>query len=47
MRLFHGAARIQIPAEQLGLMMEKRAMVFEALSQEYDGVLLDLEARHV
>lgn len=46
-RLFHGAARIQIPAQQLGLMMEKRAMVFEALSREYDGVLLDLEARHV
>lgn len=46
-RLFHGAARIQIPAEQLGLMMEKRAMVFKALSREYDGVLLDLEVRHV
>jgi len=46
-RLINGAARIQIPADQLPMMLEKRAVVFEALAREYDGVLLDLEARHV
>lgn len=44
-RLFHGCARIQVPAEQFGRLAAARATVAEALKQDYGAVLLDLEAR--
>jgi len=45
-RLLGDAARIQVAASQLPLLMEKRALILETLKKEYSAVLLDLEIRH-
>ncbi len=44
-RLFRGAARIQVPEEQMPLVLECRESILRTLSQDYSAVLLDLEAR--
>ena len=44
-RLFHGAARIQVTEEQLPLALERREAIFSALEAAFDGVLLDLKPR--
>ena len=46
-RIFHGAARIQVPREQLPLALEKREAVLHALEADFDGVFLDLKPRGV
>lgn len=44
-RLFHGAARIQIPEEQMAEMIEKRDKVTELLSPYFSEFFLDLKPR--
>lgn len=44
-RMMDGAARIQVPADQLGRVLEKRTEILEKLKQYYRAVLLDLEVR--
>ena len=44
-RLFGGAARIQVKEEQLQLLLEKREEIIDRLGQDYSAVLLDLEVR--
>jgi len=44
-RLFHGGARLQLSAQQLPLLLERREEVLAKLKQYYDTVLLDLEVR--
>ena len=44
-RLFHGAARLQFPAEQLPLAVERREAIRKALAPFFDVVLLDLKER--
>ena len=44
-RLFGGAARIQVKEEQLQLLLEKREEIIDRLRQDYSAVLLDLEVR--
>ena len=44
-RLLDGCARIQVPAEQLPLALERREEIISELKRHYGGVLLDLEAR--
>ena len=44
-RLFHGAARIQVTEEQLPLALERREAISSALEAAFDGVLLDLKPR--
>lgn len=44
-RLFRGAARIQLPEEQLGLALGHKADILKALSPLFEGVFLDLEGR--
>ena len=44
-RLFHGAARIQMTEEQLPLALERREAISSALEAAFDGVLLDLKPR--
>ena len=44
-RLFHGAARLQVTEEQLSLALERRKAIFSALGAAFDGVLLDLKPR--
>ena len=44
-RLFHGAARIQVTEEQLPLALERRETISSALEAAFDGVLLDLKPR--
>lgn len=44
-RLLGEAARLQLPAAQLPLLLEKRGQVLERLKQDYSAVLLDLEVR--
>ena len=44
-RWFEGAARLQLRAEQLPLLAEKREEVLAALRPGYGAVLLDLEVR--
>ena len=44
-RTFNGCARIQIPAMQFEHLLECRERILKRLGQDYDGVLLDLEAR--
>ena len=46
-RLYHGAARIQVTAEQLPLVLEQREAVSSALDPAFDGVLLDLMPRGI
>lgn len=45
-RLFHGAARIQLPDGQLQTAIEKREAIMEALRPWFDTVLLDLNGRN-
>lgn len=44
-RLFHGCARLQLPAGQLPRLLERREEIDHKLRRHYDGVLLDLEVR--
>jgi len=44
-RTLGGAAKLQLPAAQMGRLLEQRAAVNAALGADYDSVLLDLEAR--
>lgn len=44
-RWFHGAAKIQVRADQMPLVMERREEILSTLRQRYAAVLLDLEAR--
>ena len=45
MRLFNGAARLQLPAEQLPRLLERRAEILSELKKTYSAVVLDLEVR--
>ena len=44
-RLFHGAARLQVTEEQLPLVLEQREAISSSLGAAFDGVLLDLKPR--
>lgn len=44
-RLFYGAARIQLPAEQMEKVTEMREEIHKVLKPYFQGVFLDLEAR--
>lgn len=44
-RMLGEAARIQVPAAQLGRVLEKREEIFQELKKYYGAVLLDLEVR--
>ena len=44
-RLFNGAARLQLPAEQLPRLLERRAEILSELKKTYGAVVLDLEVR--
>lgn len=44
-RRFGGAAKIQIPASQIGKVMENRKIILAELEKYYSAVLLDLEVR--
>ena len=46
-RLFHGAARLQVTEEQLPLVLEQREAVSAALGAAFDGILLDLKPRSI
>lgn len=45
-RLLGGCARIQVPAAQLHLALDRREEIISELRKSYSGVLLDLEARN-
>lgn len=44
-RLFHGCARLQVPAEQLERALASREELTRALGEDFDAVLLDLTPR--
>ncbi|TQI67939.1 ATP-dependent sacrificial sulfur transferase LarE [Clostridium sp. KNHs216] len=44
-RLFHGAAKIQLPENQFPMAIEKKNELNQALSPYFNGVLLDLTPR--
>ena len=44
-RVFHGAARLQLPAAQLARAVAERQAIRRALSPGFDAVLLDLKDR--
>ena len=44
-RVFHGAARLQLPGEQLEKAVQQREAIREALAPWFDTVLLDLKQR--
>ncbi|MCI5585902.1 MAG: ATP-dependent sacrificial sulfur transferase LarE [Lachnospiraceae bacterium] len=44
-RFLKGCARIQLPHDQLSLLLEKRQLILETLKRDYQGVVLDLETR--
>ena len=44
-RLFHGAARIQVTAAQLPLALERREDLTAALRSDFSDILLDLAPR--
>lgn len=44
-RLINGAARLQLPAEQLPRLLERRAEILSELKKTYSAVVLDLEVR--
>ena len=46
-RLFHGAARLQVTGEQLPLVLEQREALSAALGAAFDGILLDLKPRSI
>ena len=43
-RLFHGLARVQVPAGQMALALEQREEILAVLG-EFDGAVLDLQSR--
>ena len=44
-RVYGGAARLQLPARQYAAALEKRGEILACLKKHFDAVLLDLEAR--
>lgn len=44
-RLFHDAARVQLPSDQLALFLERRGELLAALRPDFPAVLLDMETR--
>ncbi len=44
-RLYHKAARIQLPEQQLALFLQKREAVLRKLEPYFDAVMLDLRVR--
>ena len=46
-RVFHGAARIQLPADQMAAAVQAREQLVAELKPLFDPVLLDLEGRPV
>lgn len=44
-RVFHDAARLQVPAAQFARAVEKRAEISAALKDDFPTILLDLETR--
>ena len=44
-RRFADAARIQVPADQIGIIMNNREMILDRFKKDYKAVLLDLEVR--
>ncbi len=44
-RVFHGAARIQLPKEQMRLAAENWETIYTALTSYFDTILLDLKGR--
>ena len=44
-RLLGGSAKLQLPASQLGGLLEQRETVLQELKKDYSDVLLDLEVR--
>ena len=44
-RMFHGAAKLQIKSSDLGLFLRERRSILHELKKYYSDVLLDLEAR--
>lgn len=44
-RRFGGGARLQVPADQLGKVLENREKILEELGRYYPSVLLDLKTR--
>lgn len=44
-RVFEGAARIQVPEAQMGRLLEKKNEILAALRPNFRGVFLDLEGR--
>ena len=44
-RVFHGAARIQVPHTQMERLLEHRETILDTLKQSFSGVMLDLEGR--
>lgn len=44
-RLWNGAARIQVPESQMARVLERRAEILSALGPLYEAVVLDLAAR--
>ena len=45
-RLMDGCARLEMPEEQLPLLLSRRIEVLDRLKKDYQKVLLDLEVRH-
>lgn len=44
-RVFHGAARIQMPEEQMSQVLQRRKEIRQKLSAEFETILLDLQER--
>ena len=44
-RVFHGAARIQLPSDQYGRAMEYRSELVKELKPYFDSIFLDMEGR--
>lgn len=44
-RVFHGAARIQVPRDALETVLAQRETIIDTLKKHYSAVLLDLEVR--
>lgn len=44
-RRFADAARIQVPADQIGIIMKNREAILDSLKKDYKAVLLDLDVR--
>lgn len=44
-RVFHGAARLQLPSAQMEGLLQNREAVLAALGEIFSAVLLDLEGR--